>query len=308
MVRRRGEGRCSHMRGLIRCALALLLLLASWGIVGTSPAQAAGEGCYYKTIRTPEGPRLELYCPPRQGEDPPPRKDGGQDKCYYGGQEIPCVSERGIFYAPYGCWLTHAPVDPTDNPLALDLLAQHGGEGVVYLCYTGSGSPLYVWMADSNPPPNPAVLAARAVAQMQLRAPQIGIVPEASPGSVGVVGLPVWMWAADPGPSVTGPNTKSVSERGYTVTATAKLDRLEWSMGDGKSVTCRTAGTPYTDAAGLTDSPDCGYRYEQQGHRTVQVTAYWSVRWSGIGQTGTMAFDFSRTAEISIGEVQVINR
>ena len=50
------------------------------------------------------------------------------------------------------------------------------------------------------------------------------------------------------------------------------------------------------------------YRYEQQGHRTVQVTAYWSVRWSGIGQTGTMAFDFSRTADISIGEVQVINR
>lgn len=67
MVRRRGEGRCSHMRGLIRCALALLLLLASWGIVGTSPAQAAGEGCYYKTIRTPEDRGWNCIAP-RQGK------------------------------------------------------------------------------------------------------------------------------------------------------------------------------------------------------------------------------------------------
>ncbi len=39
---------------------------------------------------------------------------------------------------------------------------------------------------------------------MSLRPITIGIVPKAAPGSVGLVGMPVWMWVASPGPAVLG--------------------------------------------------------------------------------------------------------
>lgn len=297
------------MRNLIRCVALLALVLASFSFLPPTESSAADTvpaECYYRTVRGPDGPTLELYCPGGSGGGG--GGGGGTSKCFYLGSEIPCADERGVFYAPYGCWLNMSPV-PTTDPLATPLYAAHGGSGVVHLCYVGfGGSPLYVWLADANPPPNPAVLAARAVTQMHLRAPAIGIVPESQPGRIGVVGLPVWMWAADPGPSVTGPITRSVSERGYTVTATGRLDRFEWKMGDGEVVTCRTAGTPYHDSFGLATSPDCGYRYTKQGQYVVEVTAYWRVAWSGIGQTGRMDFEFGRTAPLTIGEVQVINR
>ena len=293
------------MRILIRLAL-LTLVLATFALIPPAQARAADPGCYYRTVRGPDGPTLELTCPGGGGGDG--GGSSGTGKCFYLGSEIPCVDERGVFYAPYGCWLDMAPASPSDANAA-PLYAAHGGSGSVFMCYIGfGGSPLYLWLADANPPPNPAILAARAVTQMHLRAPAVGIVPEAQPGRVGVVGLPVWMWAADPGPSVTGPITRSVSERGYTVTATGRLDRFEWKMGDGAVVTCRTAGTPYHDSFGVTPSPDCGYRYTKQGQYVVEVTAYWRVTWSGIGQTGHMDFQFRRTAPLTIGEVQVINR
>ena len=43
-------------------------------------------------------------------------------------------------------------------------------------------------------PAGPAVVARSIVEQMQLRAITIGMVPEDRPGSMGVVGLPLWMW------------------------------------------------------------------------------------------------------------------
>lgn len=294
------------MRFLIRGLALIALILATFAIAPSTASSAADPSeCYYETVRGPDGPTMVLTCPGGGGSG-----DGsgsGTGKCFYLGEEIPCVSDRGVFYAPYACWLDMTPVPPTD-PLGSMLYDAHGGTGAVFMCYPGHGTPTYVWLADANPPPNPAVLAARAVTQMRLRAPAIGIVPESQPGRVGVVGLPVWMWAADPGPSVTGPITKSVSERGYTVTATGRLERFEWKMGDGSVVTCRTAGTPYRDAFGVTASPDCGYQYKKQGSYTVEVTAYWTVTWSGIGQTGRMDFQFRRTTPLTIGEVQVINR
>ena len=61
---------------------------------------------------------------------------------------------------------------------------------------------------------------------MNLRPISIGIVPEDRPGSVGLVGMPVWLWAASPGPAQSwGPITRSASAGGVTVTATAKVQQ-----------------------------------------------------------------------------------
>ena len=63
-----------------------------------------------------------------------------------------------------------------------------------------------VWLPTSPqlPPPDPRVLALRAVAAMDLQAIRIGIVPEDKPGRVGVIGLPTWMWAGRPGSAHVG--------------------------------------------------------------------------------------------------------
>lgn len=150
------------------------------------------------------------------------------------------------------------------------------------------------------------MLAARAVAQMGLHAIDIGIVPEPKQGSVGIIGLPTWMWVADPSPSTTGPITRSVSERGFTVTATAKATRVVWRMGDGATVSCLGRGTPYKDSYGRQPSPNCGHTYTKSGRYTVQATSYWTVEWEGIGQTGEIPLDFTADTAITMGESQVI--
>lgn len=142
---------------------------------------------------------------------------------------------------------------------------------------------------------------------MGLRAVTIGIVPESRPGSVGLVGMPNWMWVANPTSNSWGPITRSASAGGFTVTATARVSRVVWDMGDGQVVSCR-AGTPYEDSFGKRDSPDCGHTYTRQGEYTVRATSHWVVEWSGIGQSGTIPVDLTRTAPLTIGEVQVLRQ
>ncbi len=162
------------------------------------------------------------------------------------------------------------------------------------------------------PPPNPAVVAQVAITNMNLKPVTIGIVPENTPGKIGVVGAPTWMWVADPGESTTGPLTRSATVGGVTVQAVATLDRIVWDMGDGNRVTCNGAGTPYYDAAGLRSSPDCGYTYTQPSDRkpglayTVTATSYWTVNWQGGGGAGVIPQVLGNQTQIQIGELQVI--
>lgn len=167
-----------------------------------------------------------------------------------------------------------------------------------------------VWLAEppNGAPPDPARLAASAVATMNLRAVSVGIVPESRPDAIGLVGMPVWMWNASDAAETWGPVTKSASAGGYTVMATAKVDKVVWSMGDGHVVVCRTPGTVYRDSFGKSESPTCGYRYDQQGRYTVRATSYWHVDWSGIGQSGSIPLQFSDSAVITVGEVQVLTQ
>lgn len=72
-----------------------------------------------------------------------------------------------------------------------------------------------------------------------------------------------------------GPNTKTASAGGYSVTATGRVTRVVWSMSDGQTVACSTPGTSYADSFGVAPSPDCGYRYSRQGTYTVSATSCW---------------------------------
>lgn len=213
------------------------------------------------------------------------------------------------------CYIGLAPASYQSQPIYWEGHPTDGG-GAIYFCepptLVGGGQVVIFFWSLTPPagpaaPPDPRVLAQQAIATMGLRAVAIGIVPEARAGSVGIIGMPTWMWVADPGEQTWGPMTRSASAGGYTVTATAKVDRVVWVMGDGSTVTCTTKGTPYADSFGKKSSPDCGHTYTRQGTYVVAATSYWTVAWAGIGQTGTIPLDFTQQATIVMGESQVLS-
>lgn len=241
-------------------------------------------------------------------------------KCLYGGKEIPCVQENtGRWWSStFDCYVSKVKSPPAKS----DPVWEGNAEGAIYSCLVpntggmvgGAGTirNTYVWAATppagpAAPLPDPRVLAQEAIARMNLRAPEIGIVPEPGEGSVGVIGMPTWMWVDDEGPHTMGPITRQATAAGHTVIANAKMTKLVWDMGDGTTVTCFGPGTEYEDHYGKQDSPDCGHRYTEQGEYTVTVHATWSVTWAGLGQTGEIPMALQRSATITMGEVQVLN-
>lgn len=241
-------------------------------------------------------------------------KDGGEESktCEDAfGNTIDCTSS-------YGTWNGTCYVKVSDpQPSKDDPLWEGHDDGVIVDCTSNdrNGGLVYVtsqmWMASApGATADPRAVAQTAVEKMNLIAGDIGITPRG--GDMGYVGMPTWLWVSNPGESTVGPITRSASAGGVTVTATGRLDRIVWSMGDGATVTCEGGGTAYTAAAGSQSSPTCGHTYtETSAHQidqayTITATSYWTITWSGGGQSGTIPLDFSRSVQHKVGEIQVL--
>lgn len=165
--------------------------------------------------------------------------------------------------------------------------------------------------APAAPTIDPEAVARRAVDSMRLAGPDV-----ASPRAAGkyVVGMPMWMWV-EQGPTTYGPNTASATAGGVTVTATAKVSSITWTMGDGATVTCNGPGTPYAASQGKADSPDCGHRYalpstgQKGGTYRGTATATWGVEWeaTGVGDAGQFTETRTSPFAVDVREVQVLN-
>ena len=263
--------------------------------------------------------------PGEPGEEGP-EDSGSGEPCYWDPTKqgisqppagpVPCNAESGYWSNTMNCYIRQMDPQPEAGDAAWQ--GHEPGDGSVYLCYqpqTGIIVPL--WSAD--PPdqagegPTPRVVAEQAIASMDLKAVRIGIAPKPDEDSIGIVGMPVWMWARQPDAETVGPATATASAGGITVTATASLLKVTWSMGDGAKVVCTTAGTPYKAEFGMQSSPDCGHTYQtssagQEDDRfTVTATSSWVVSWSGAGQTGTIRLNgLTRSAQVAVGEAQVL--
>lgn len=169
----------------------------------------------------------------------------------------------------------------------------------------GSSGALERWWIDGNPLTmivSPEALARSALAQLDLRGIEIGMVPDDCRGCRGAVGLPIWLWVDNPSRTTWGP--ASINAGGISLTA--EVQKVEWSFGNGDSVLCGK-GSVYRDAYGVKDSPSCGYRYSKQGTYTVTATSYWTAQWSGYGQSGTINLTLESTRDnVRIGEIQVL--
>lgn len=171
---------------------------------------------------------------------------------------------------------------------------------------------VYGGPGGAPPPPavGPAVVAQQAVDKMLLQGPEIGITPK--PGGTGVIGMPVYMWTAT-GPETYGPNTASATAGAVTVSAVAKVSKIVWTMGDGKTVICTTAGTPYEKSYGAEPSPDCGHLYtrpsstQPSGKYHVTATSTWTINWTGGGTSGQLTEVRDSDVDIAVAEVQVVN-
>lgn len=310
--------------------LVLVLLASAAGVVHGPGAATADTVCQVTDPLTGEC-FIWIEVPGEPGNPGDPGDDGPKDTgsghaCYWDPSTqgllgppagpVPCTSEYGYWSNNYHCYLQ--PVDP--QPPAGDPAWQghEPGDGAVYQCFQPqTDMVVYIW--SQNPPPGsgggptPREVAEIAIDQMNLRAIDIGITPEPGADSIGLVGMPVWMWAANPDSHTYGPATASASAGGITITATARVHQITWVMGDGNTVVCSTAGTPYRPSYGKKESPDCGHVYTHSsggladGRFTVTAISDWVVTWEGAGQTGTIRLNgLQRSVEIAVGEAQVL--
>ncbi|MEU6972116.1 ATP-binding protein [Kitasatospora aureofaciens] len=252
------------------------------------------------------------------GGDSGGSSSGGGAKCLIDGAEAPCFVDKYGWYNPAdSCyWKAYDPQPPPDSDswkLATGLPADwKPGQGALYnrTCLAKGAELMSGAMYSATPPPgmggmvDPAQLAQQAVDNMKLLGADIGIAPK--PGAKTLVGLPVWLWTTV-SDTTWGPKSASVSAGGVTVTATAHVDRIIWTTGDGATETCRTPGKPYLPEYG-TQQPDCGHTYTKAGQYAINATSKWVVDWTAsTGQTGRITTDRQAATSVAIAEAQALN-
>lgn len=235
---------------------------------------------------------------------------------------VPCKSPYGYWSNDNNCYIQLVKPPPAASDPAWK--GHKPGDGAVYDCFQpDTQMEVYIWFA--NPPAGPGQqftpeqVARMAIKKLRMNVVGVGLAPtplESNPKSMGVIGLPVWMWVAQPTANTYGPLTASATAGGITVTARASVERVEWDMGDGSKPIICTKGTPYDPTVDKTKpSPDCGYTYSKtsagqpNGEYTVEARSFWRVDWAGAGQQGTIRLPaLVATAHIREGELQTLNK
>jgi hypothetical protein len=119
------------------------------------------------------------------------------------------------------------------------------------------------------PPPDPTVLAQQAIGQLRIPHPGIHLGPD--PDKI-AVNFFTWLWI-DGSPPVSS----TVALAGVSVTATATLSSVDWSMGEPLSLAGGGVGSVICQGAGVAPSVDSDFN-EPRLAGTCSTTA---LCWSG---------------------------
>jgi hypothetical protein len=255
---------------------------------------------------------------------------GGPQTCQSQGEEIPCSSSYGAWNGR--CYVRAASPQPSkDEPMWRGNDDGYILECTPYACAQAGGDLTncpghsFYWSPDAPAPAGPSAeeLAQDAVAAMDLSMGQIGSTPPSStgaPSSVGTIGLPIWLWIANPAPNTTGPITSPPQPGvGLSVTARGTLDRVEWTLTAENGATVgaiscdgpNAAGTPYDGRNSAEPSPTCGFGADlnnRSGNLTLTGTSHWTVEWQSTnGESGQILFTSPpNSTQIRIGELQAL--
>lgn len=261
----------------------------------------------------------------------PVSQTGSSDQCVYprgSGNVMPCSDpKRGWLNTYDGCYYRALAPPGPNSAVAAEAGGYHPpGDGTYYMqsCMGIVGRApgavglvqLVVWRQApppgyGGPRPSPAILAQRAVAKLNLSGPNIQLSPP--DGSRQLVGFPTWMWTRVSNATWTR-HSATAAVPGESVTATATATSIDWSMGDGHSVTCDGPGTPYSSRYGAhAASPTCGYTYStpsstQSGDDfPVTATTTWHITWAGGGQRGALTLQRASTVRVVVQEAEAVN-
>lgn len=317
----------------------VLFIGALLSALGAAPAQADTVYCdpvtnyCYTVIDSPPSD-------PPSNPDPTTGFTPGAPSCGYisptDGKSIrvPCSTGNNYWSNDRQCYISIAADQPTappgssatgawyqcqqiSDPRCANIpSSQWGTPTDLYGCFQGPfGTPFW----SNTPPPGirtltPAQAAFQLIKSFQLRGIDVGFAPDPNaPNAKSYVGVPIWMWVTNPKPLTYGPYTQTATLGGVTITATAKVTSILWNMGDGTTVPCGNAGTPFKVAYGAVSSPTCGHRYTQPstsqpgGRYTITATSQWTVTWSGGGQNGTIPLTATSTTSARIQNLEAVN-
>jgi len=203
-------------------------------------------------------------------------------------------------------------------PRVLDTTLETGGGGglVDTRFVANAGLPI----AFAPPPPDPAVLAEQAYSELQVPPPAIGAGPDRTKLAVK---LWTWLWIDDPGAL-----TNTVAAGGVSVTVTAKLSSVDWSLGEPKTsgetysagppatLTCQGAGTPPPPGYDWKAEPPCGYMFHWRslkertggaGTWPIEATSTWSVTWqANTGETGATTLSATGNDQFDVEEYRIV--
>ncbi|SHM94905.1 hypothetical protein [Cryptosporangium aurantiacum] len=193
------------------------------------------------------------------------------------------------------------PPTAADAPEAWDDACTVPNASANLLCNVGTGS------APGGPPDDVVALAVEARSRLTIPLPTPSLRPLvrfADGASGGLTGTPTWLWINSA--HWRTPLSREVRAGAVIAVVSAAPVRVTWWPGDGSRVTCRTSGTPLTDAThGPTGSPDCGHTYRRTsvdqpggGYRT-RVGVTWAVTWAGSDGSGGALAPLVVTAEVS---------
>ena len=270
-----------RLTALRRLAVLIGLVAASavvLGLFAATDASAAGQYCYQKAVRAPDGSISYV----RVCVDIHPGEPGGPGGG--GGDAPPCELDKaptGPGYGSFYCsgkavctvkdnWVPYAP--PTEE-------APAGHEWKLQLCWPCGGclgppAPSYIL---DGPVARPLIVQAQEA--FGNLAPPAGAVRH-SPDVHGIVRLPTWLWLQ---PGSFGEVFGSSAEG---LVAVAEPGGTTWTTGDGGSVTCEGGGTPYTAGAAAT----CTHTYTRASARyDGTVTRTWRVHYEVAGNVVDIA-------------------
>lgn len=225
-----------------------------------------------------------------------------------GGSEGPSTSGSGGGAVPTTCGLVY--IDGTDVPSLVDDSTQ--GYWIVDTCKLGSDPGALTWVPTTpgGPAPAPSIVAQTALSKAQWPTITVKLNP---PAERMLVNFPAWLSIASGWQTIRA----SASTAGIRATVTARPEWVRWKMGDGHSVTCRSAGTAYDAQLSWSSNlarRDCGYTYSQSSvhsassHFRVTVTVHYEVSWtSTTGAGGSLGgYDRNDVVSVAVGQLETL--
>jgi hypothetical protein len=228
------------------------------------------------------------------------------------GVKIACTSELGTWFSEYACYANQIP-DP--GPGDIRWGNNDPSEGAIWLCNNPlDEDPRFFFISDAQAPAlvDPAVLAQRALGQMQLATPNIHMAPQ-SPDMT-YVGLETWLWM-DPAQWETLQLT--VTAGATSVTVTAAPARATWDLTTG-STTCISPGRAWVDGMSSAAETECSYTWSQTSDgqaedafpisSTLTYQADWTCSGACLAPAGTLdeVDGLTANAAIRVGERQSV--